>query len=364
MNELEAMIHINSIEKIGAVKFSNLLKKFGSAKKIVTASMSDFMQVEGMNNSIAESVLNFSSASIEKELALIKKEKLKIIDFNNKDYPNNLRNIYSPPILFYVKGDLLKRDENAIAIVGSRRATYYGLSTAERLAYKLASLGVTIVSGMARGIDTAAHKGALKAKGRTIAVLGSGFKHIYPPENKEISEKIAKKGAVISEFPMDISPLRQNFPKRNRIISGLSKGVVVVEAAKRSGALITADFALEQGREVFAVPGKIESANSAGVHNLIKQGAKLVDDIEDIVEELNLDFSNVIKKQMVDSKQINIQEKEIISLLENGPMYIDNLSKKSKVKVDKLLEILIKLQIKGIIKELPGKEFIKSYNTK
>src|SRR3990167_9491581 len=210
------------------------------------------------------------------------------IIIDDKEYPKNLRNIYNPPKVLYVKGTLLEQDEVAVALVGSRRASMYGLETCEKLAYELAVRGVTVVSGMAKGIDTAAHKGALKAKGRTIAVMGSGHNVIYPPENKKLYEEVAKTGAVVTEYEDDIEPLPGNFPQRNRIISGLSLGVVVVEAAKNSGALITANLAAEQGRTVFAVPGKVSSLTSAGTNELIKDGARLIQSVDDIMEELSL----------------------------------------------------------------------------
>lgn len=212
--------------------------------------------------------------------------KIKTLTLQDKNYPANLRHIYQPPSIIYFRGEVLLEDNIAVAVVGSRRATDYGLGNAERLGFELASRGVTVISGLARGIDTAAHKGALRAGGRTIAVLGSGLDVMYPSENKRLADEITRYGAVISEFEPDAPPARHNFPKRNRIISGLSLGVVIVEAAKRSGSLITADFALEQGREVFALPGKVGSFTSEGTHNLIKQGAKLIESIEDIVEEL------------------------------------------------------------------------------
>jgi len=208
------------------------------------------------------------------------------LHFQDKDYPTNLRYVYQPPATIYLEGNIIAQDQIAIAIVGSRRATDYGLRNAERLGFELAAKGITIISGLARGVDSAAHRGALKAKGRTIAVLGSGLNKIYPPENKKLAQEVAQNGALISEFTPDTPPHRLNFPRRNRIISGLSLGVVVVEAAKRSGALITANFALEQGREVFALPGKVDSFTSGGVHDLIKEGAKLIESTEDIIEEL------------------------------------------------------------------------------
>jgi len=223
--------------------------------------------------------------------------KISIIKHGDKGYPANLAQIHNPPAALYVNGELLKQDEAAVALVGTRRATYYGMQVCQKLAYELALQGITIVSGMALGIDTAAHKGALKAGGRTIAVLGSGHANIYPRQNINLYKEIAKSGAVVSEFPNATRPDKWHFPRRNRIISGLSLGVVVVEAPKKSGALITADFALEQGREVFALPGKISSMTSEGTNHLIKEGAKLVEDVDDIIEELKVHLANAIKKE-------------------------------------------------------------------
>jgi len=363
MSKLEAFIQLNLTQYIGNIRLKVLLDNFGSVKNIFSASKSELMKVEGIDSRIAEAILGVSKSQLEDELRMITQGKIGVITINQSEYPEDLVNIYSPPILLYVKGKLLEQDRNAVAIVGSRRASYYGLSIAEELAYKLASMGVTIVSGMARGIDTASHRGALKAGGRTIAVLGSGLANIYPPENVKLSERIAKKGAVITEFPMNVAPHKQNFPKRNRIISGLSLGVVVVEAAKRSGSLITADLALEQGREVFAIPGRVKSTTSIGTHNLIKQGAKLVANVEDILEELNLNLSfkeNLLEQK--NNKQVSIlkkEEKKVFSFLTDEPFYLDKLADITNISVSKLSGILLRLQIKGLIKEFPGKRYLK-----
>ncbi|MEW5758600.1 MAG: DNA-processing protein DprA [Candidatus Omnitrophota bacterium] len=222
----------------------------------------------------------------KKELELAAKHKIKIISISDAGYPEILKKIFDPPKALYVKGELREEDNLSIAIVGSRLASSYGLIQAEKFGFDLANLGITVVSGLARGIDTKAHLGALKANGRTIAVLGSGLLSVYPPENKGLVEKISQNGAVISEYPLDMGPRRENFPKRNRIVTGLSLGVVVVEAAKNSGALISARCALEQGREVFSLPGKLDSDNSFGTNELIKDGAKLTTSVNDILEEI------------------------------------------------------------------------------
>lgn len=294
------------------------------------------------------------------------------ITMDDAEYPKNLRNIYDPPKQLYVNGTLLAQDEFAVALVGSRRASIYGLEACEKLAYELASRGVTVVSGMARGIDSAAHRGALKARGRTIAVMGSGHNDIYPPENKELYAEIAKTGAVVTEYENDVPPLPENFPKRNRIISGLALGVVVVEAARNSGALITARLALEQGREVFAVPGKISSNTSAGTNELIKDGAKLVQSVDDILEELShLDIKPLSSEEKAKSddsiakmtkayiyNSLTEDERKIYKILSDEPIYIDEISEKSKLKPAVTTKVLLNLELKRLVKELPGKLFV------
>lgn len=290
-------------------------------------------------------------------------------------YPELLRQIHRPPKEIYVNGTLdAGRDKVAVAIVGSRRASQYGLETANRLGFELALRGVTVVSGMARGIDSASHRGALKAKGRTIAVMGSGHGNIYPPENEKLYEEIAATGAVVTEFPDDVSPIPQNFPMRNRIISGLSLGVVVVEAARNSGALITADFATEQGREVFAVPGKISSSSSSGTNALIKDGATLVQTVDDILGALSLkgiepiegtDGDEIALKRERKTKAyiynaLTEDERKIYKVLSDEPMHIDDLMTASKLARSKFAQAIINLEMKRAVKGLPGKHYVRS----
>ena len=248
MNNFEAIVSLNLIPQIGSVRLECLLNSFQKPSEIFKASRKDLVAAVGEH--LGESVISFDIRRLENDLALAKKLGLKIITLFDQDYPQALQEIPGRPIVLYVLGDINAQDNLAIGIVGSRRASLYGLSSAERFAGELSVRGITIVSGMARGVDTYAHRGALRAKGRTIAVMGSGFNHIYPAENVDLAKEISASGAVISEFPVDTKPLAQNFPRRNRLISGLSLGVLITEAAKNSGALITADFALEQGREV------------------------------------------------------------------------------------------------------------------
>jgi DNA processing protein len=362
MEELEALIILNSIEGVGFVKLRRLKENFGSFAKVILKTEEDLIKIEGIGKTLAGKIRDaFKEFDLKKELKLVKESKVSLVTLDDKDYPENLKEIYDPPYLLYMMGELKEADKNALAIVGSRRASYYGLSTAEKFGFSLASRGITIVSGLARGIDTSAHRGAFKSGGRTLAVLGSGLSNLYPKENKKLAEDISKNGAIISEFPMEYPPFKQNFPRRNRVISGLSKGVVVVEAAERSGALITADFALEQGREVFAIPGKVDSFTSGGTHNLIKQGAKLVTSIEDILEELKLDIfsSKEENNNSVSALALEDKEKRIFSILTDEPCYIDELMSESALTITELSNILLKLELKGLIKQLPGKMFVR-----
>lgn len=301
---------------------------------------------------------------------------IKKIALKSKDYPKNLKNIYNPPPQLYVNGKLLEEDAMAVGIVGSRRASIYGMETAERLGFELAARGITVVSGMARGIDSAAHRGALKAKGRTIAVLGSGHGNIYPPENKELYHEIAKSGAVVTEYEDEMQPLSMNFPRRNRIISGLSLGLVVVEAARNSGALITADFAAEQGRTVFAVPGKVSSSTSLGTNDLIKDGARLVQSADDIIEELNIAEIKPLEGDEKEEKDGRIEkmtkayiynaltedERKVYKALSDEPAYIDEILDKTSLNTAKASKAILNLELKKLIKELPGKQFVRKDN--
>ena len=298
------------------------------------------------------------------------------IAIDDVEYPKNLRNIHNPPRQLYVNGAFAESDGVAIAVVGSRRASIYGLQMAEQFGYELAERGVTVVSGMARGIDSAAHRGALKAKGRTIAVMGSGHDVIYPPENADLYKEIAATGAVVTEYEGNAEPSPWNFPQRNRIISGLSLGVLVVEAARNSGALITADLAAEQGREVFALPGKISSATSSGTNELIKDGARLVQTVDDILEELSITGIKPLDgaararadekiSKMTDAYIYNSltgDERKVYKILSDEPVYIDDILERTGLDPSKASKVLLGLELKKLIKELRGKQFIRKEN--
>jgi len=354
------LILLNMIEGIGYIRFNALLDEFKYPLNILKAPISRLKSIKCIGTGIAEAIKNaYSDHDIDKEIELIRDAGVKVITLFDKEYPECLKTIYDPPILLYAKGDFEKEDELSVAIVGSRKCTYYGLNMAEKIASELVSSNVVIISGLARGIDTAAHKGAVKSNGRTIAVLGNGLSSIYPAENKELAERILHNGLLVSEFPMQEKPCKKNFPRRNRIISGLAKGLLVVEAAKRSGALITADFALEQGRDVFAVPGMADRFSSNGTNALIKQGAKLVESADDILEELGIDKAERADKNEDSYVLENPHEKSIFNMLSDKPSDIDTIIRKLEVKTQQAKLMLLNMEMKGIIKQLPGKLYVR-----
>ncbi|MBN2209612.1 MAG: DNA-processing protein DprA, partial [Candidatus Coatesbacteria bacterium] len=282
------------------VVFRNLIAEFADVDAILGASTQELLRVRGITRELAAAIRKSpDSPEFAKERETIERLSLNIMTLKSEDYPENLRHIPDPPALLYVRGELEARDSFAIAIVGTRTCTHYGKQTAENLGMELASMGLTIVSGLARGIDSHAHRGALMGKGRTIAVLGTGLDNIYPAEHSSLADEIAKSGAVVSEFPCGIAPAPRNFPIRNRVISGLALGTVVVEAPPQSGALITARLALDQGREVFAVPGNITAQTSRGPNQLIRQGAKSVLSATDIIEEIAPEIKGMMREETI-----------------------------------------------------------------
>src|SRR4051794_39843549 len=290
MNSTEACIALNMLPTIGPVRLRKLLEVFQAPENVLAAKRDQLRRVEGIGNEVADQISNWETiVDLAAELKRVRDFGATVITQQSASYPKSLREIHAPPIVLYVWGELQDRDQHAIGIIGARRTTHYGTECAKKLAYQIAYAGLTVISGLARGIDTAAHQGALAAKGRTIAVIGSGLSKLYPPENQALAEKIGNgNGAVVSEFSMEIEPDRQTFPMRNRIIAGWSHGILVVEAGANSGALITASQALEQGRAVYAVPGHINAPSAIGSNRLIQQGAKLVMDANDILDDLQI----------------------------------------------------------------------------
>ena len=306
MLNLREMLALSGVPDIGPTRFRNLVAFFGSPENVFKASVNSLKKVEGINQKISENIKKFEKYKFaDIQLRILEKTKSKIITYWDENYPENLKNIYDPPIMLFVKGEICDDDKYAISIVGSRKPTQYGKISAGKLSEELSGKGFTIVSGMAYGIDSIAHQGALNVNGRTIAVLGCGLDIIYPKENKSLYRKISENGAVITEFPFRTKPEPGNFPSRNRIISGLGLGVIIVEAGEKSGALITANLALEQNREVFAVPGTIGSPASAGTNKLIKEAsAKLVETADDVIIELKHYIKDFIKGEKKQEEKI------------------------------------------------------------
>jgi len=343
-------IFLNLVKTLTPKKIASIFQSLSDSDAILSFSEKRLSEIPLLTKKDIDEIITLkSNNTLEKELKRIDSENITVIDIFDENYPKLLKEISNPPIVLYVKGNLSVLNDFIFSIVGTRIPSIYGLNMAESFAKGLASLGINIASGLARGIDTAAHKGALKT-GKTIAVLGSGILNVYPKENKHLSEMISENGALVSEFPLLEPPLKENFPRRNRIVSGLARGVLVIEAAERSGALITAHSALEQNREVFALPGKVDSPLSKGTHILIKEGAKLVDSITDILEELNIKFDDT--KGEKNTIKLNGEEKVIFEMIENDGIHLEEIILKSKLAQPIINKIILNLQLNGMIKEV------------
>ena len=364
MNSTEACIALNMLPKMGPVRLRNLLQVFGTPENVLAARGPALRAVEGVGAEVAEQIVNWESAvDLPAELERIRAFGAQVITAESPMYARQLREIHAPPIVLYVWGDLLERDQHAIGVIGSRRTTHYGTESAKKLSYQLAYAGLTVISGLARGIDTAAHQGALAAKGRTIAVIGSGLSKLYPPENAALAEKIAGgNGAVVSEFSMEVEPDRQTFPMRNRIISGWSHGVLVVEAGLNSGALITATQALEQGRSVYAVPGHINAPSAQGSNRLIQQGAKLVMEAGDILDDLSILLPESKPSPEAAARplpELTADERCVYDSIRETETSIDDIATKADLPSGSVSSILLRLELKRLVKQLPGKYFVK-----
>jgi len=353
---------LRRIKGLGCVGCKKLTASFADPAKIFAASRPELEQVEDLRADAVDGILHFNEwAEVDDEIGRVRAAGIALVGFNDEKYPARLRAIADPPPLLYVKGELTDADDRAVAIVGSRSASDYGRRVARDLARGLATLGFTVVSGMARGIDGMAHETALNSGGRTIAVLGSGVERAYPPEHDKLYQRISENGAVISELPLGTKPLAFNFPARNRMISGLSLGVVVVEATEKSGSLITASLAVEQGREVFAVPGEVGASRSRGAHRLIRQGAKLVESVDDILEEIAPQLLTVSgaahAAPLVLPQNASAETRQIFGLLQEGALQVDQVIEKSGLAVARVLQILLELELQGYVRQLPGQKY-------
>ncbi len=372
MNEKHYLLCLNAVEGIGGIRFRKLLEFFKTAKNIFRASHKSLENCGFLSKKIIENIQSFDCRRfLDQELDLLNRYQTQFMTLMDHDYPACLRQLPDFPGILYLKGRLKPEHGLSLALVGSRRASFYGLEMAEKFAGQLSELGLTIISGLAHGIDAAAHRGALKAGGCTIAVLGCGLKTIYPECNVKLSEDIVShNGVLISEYPMNEPPRAHNFPRRNRIVSGLSLAVLVVEAAKRSGALITSHCALEQGKDVFAVPGKVNSPTTAGVHQLIKEGAKLTTCVEDILEELHPQIQHQLQSihRSNDRKvtptamgwELSKNEVDLFSYIDKNACHIDEIISRSRFNASQVTSLLLQLELKGCIKRLPGKHFART----
>jgi DNA processing protein len=354
-------VALSRVKGLGGVGLKRLAGHFADPTAALSAPAAELKEVPGLDKDIIEGLLSFSQwTEAEAEVRRAHDEGVWLVPFIDPNYPARLRAIADPPPLLYVKGEFQAADEKAVAVVGSRSASDYGRRVARNISSELALLGFTVVSGMARGVDGTAHEAALDSGGRTIAVLGCGVDRIYPPEHDGLHKRISRQGAVISELPLGTPPAAFNFPARNRLISGLSLGVVVVEATEKSGSLITAALALEQNREVFAVPGEVGSSRSRGAHRLIRQGAKLVESANDIIEEVAPQLARpggVSRPQRDLPQQCSDDTRRIFSLLQQRTLQIDEVIETSGLSSALVSEILLELELLGFLRQLPGKRY-------
>ncbi len=362
-SEQAPWLALTRVRGLGSASFKKIADFFGDPRRALSASPETLAQIPGLDRPAIEGLVGFSEwEEIEEEIERSARAGADIVPYSDPRYPARLRTIADPPPFLYVRGALAAEDARAVAVVGTRVASEYGLGVTRDLCQGLARLGFTIVSGMARGIDAAAHEAALEAGGRTVAVLGCGVDVVYPPEHGDLYRRISERGAVVSELPIATPPLSFHFPARNRIISGMATGVVVVEATEKSGSLITAAAALDQGREVFAVPGAAGASRSRGPHRLIRQGAKLVERVEDILEEIAPQLearpgAPEAPPAPVLPPHLSAEAKKIFHLVEAAPRQIDEVIETSGLAAPKVLEILLELEILGLLRQLPGKRF-------
>lgn len=366
MDDLHGLLKLSQVPGVGSTRLRALVSHFQSASAVFEASPRELIKVPGIEEKTARNIVHFRDGDrfADEQLKQLKKIGGRIVTFWDDEYPEQLKRIYDPPPYLFLLGSLVEQDRYAIAIVGTRNPSSYGKLMAEKFTAELASLRLTIVSGLARGIDAVAHTIALKSGGRTIAVIGSGIDVIYPPENKKLAERITSQGAVLSEFEMGAKPDAEHFPRRNRIISGLSLGTLIVETDVDGGAMLTAQWALDQNREVFAIPGHITEKRSTGCNTRIKRGeAKLVQNTDDILDELSSKLRPFLKEsRRTEQKpgfELSLFEKKILDVFEEEPLHIDSIAARAEVTTSDALVQLLSLEFKGLVKQLPGKMFVR-----
>lgn len=364
-DDLVSLLRLLMVPGVGPARVRSLIGHFRSASVVLRASTAALCRAGGIDRVLAEAIRRPPPAAVaEQQLALARRHHCQLRTFWDDDFPAPLKTIDEAPVALFVKGELRATDRFSIAIVGTRQPTAYGAMVTERVVGDLVARGLAIVSGLARGVDTVVHRAALKAGGRTIAVLGSGLDVIYPPENRRLAEEIVSQGALISEYFFGAKPDAVNFPRRNRIIGGLSLGTVVIEAGEKSGALITAAMALDQGREVFAVPGSIFSPKSVGPHRLIQEGARLVHSADDILSELTaqLDLFGPPApggRPAVQAVDLTEAEQRLFDLLTHEPVHVDVLARQAQLSSAQVLATLLQLEFKNVVRQLPGKMFVR-----
>lgn len=357
MDERAYWLGFHLIPNIGAVRIARLMEAFGSLAVAWQADLAAFRE-SGINEKAAKALVSHrDEIDLGREWDRVADTGASILTLADDTYPRMLREIPSPPPVLYIKGEIRQEDETAIGVVGTRRVTRYGREMTRRLASGLASAGVAIVSGLARGVDGIAHTEAVEASGRTLAVLGCGVDQLYPPEHRKLSDRIMEQGALVSEFPIGTRPEARNFPIRNRLISGLSLGVLVVEAPRKSGALITSTFAADQGRTVFAVPGSALSSASEGTHQLLRDGAALAADVDDILDELNLERRHAAMENRRLLPDASADERVVLQTLDGEPRHIDEIAIDTGINISQLSAMLLQMQLKGLVREVGGQHY-------
>ncbi len=362
VDSCEASVVLNMLPGMGPVRLRALLKQFSTPQQILSAGASDLRQVAGVGQEVAGAIADWEShVDLQGELALAEEMDVTILSWDSAEYPTRLRELHDPPIVLYCLGKLDARDQHAVSVVGTRKPSHYGQECTKKLSYQIAYAGLTVVSGLARGVDTLAHTAALAAKGRTLAVIGSGLAELYPAENATLARRIADgSGAILSEFPLKTKPDKQTFPMRNRIIAGLAEALLVVECGQNSGALITASQALDQGRSIFAVPGPIDRPTSAGCNRLIQQGAKLAASANDVLDELQTLLPEL--PQLTSAKpteRMTQNEQAVHDAIGSDETHIDEIARKCGLPMQTVSSTLLRLEMRRLVKQVPGSFFVK-----